>query len=330
MQAAIGEAQRYQSELPAPPNEANTCDWVIRPLLVAAGYPNHEILAQTSDLAKKIPDYTLLHGTEHTWYLEAKAWSVALESDHVDQGMNYAHSNGKRWVVLTNGKEWRLYDDHIQGVSADRLVVTATLGDTGNMLKFLRAVSRDSIIAQKVVLFAGERRVREYVTKAIADPSSALVQAVVAVVRKQLPNVTVEAHVVSEVLSRVQSQPVSPSATLAPVEKPNPEGEDLFFIEAKGRRAIARKADGKSVVVLNGSQLAKAPTPSYKATFDPAIAGLLKAGKISDGGEGYRLVQDVLFSSPSLASSLVLGSSTNGWDLWKDAQGRTMNEVYRS
>src|SRR5688572_29727905 len=76
LRQALSEAQRYLGELPSPPNEANTCDWVVRPLLLALGYLNHEIHAQAGDVANKFPDYTILPNTEHTWYLEAKAWSV--------------------------------------------------------------------------------------------------------------------------------------------------------------------------------------------------------------------------------------------------------------
>ncbi|MGC8863969.1 MAG: hypothetical protein ACP5R5_14530, partial [Armatimonadota bacterium] len=84
-----------------PPNEACTCEWVIRPLLEAAGYATHEILPQGSSGGAGYPDYTILPGTQRTWYPEAKTWDKNLENgaDAV-QALNYANAQGKRWVVL--------------------------------------------------------------------------------------------------------------------------------------------------------------------------------------------------------------------------------------
>lgn len=330
LEQAIQEAQRYGSEFPAPPNEANTCDWVIRPLLIASGYSNHEILSQASDPTKKIPDYTLMPSTDHTWFVEAKAWSVALESLHVDQALNYAHSNGRQWVVLTNGREWRLYDDHIKGVSADRLVATASLQSTGAMLKFLGALSKESMISQKVVEYASERRVREYLEGAVTDPTGAVVQAIVQVVRKHLPGVKVEAHAVSEILSRVQSQPVQPLAASEIVTEPGLVGEHLFYIKYKGLKATARKGDGKNVILVEGSELSKAPVDSFAKDHAQRIAPLIEAGLVEDTGAAYRLKMDVVFKTPSAASDLVTGTSSNGWDFWKDIQNRSLHDVYRA
>jgi hypothetical protein len=40
-------------------------------------------------------------------------------------------------------------------------------------------------------------------------------------------------------------------------------------------------------------------------------------------------VKDYLFPSPSQAASTVLGRSTNGWTMWKDSKGRTLDELKR-
>ena len=44
----------------------------------------------------------------------------------------------------------------------------------------------------------------------------------------------------------------------------------------------------------------------------------------------YVFTQDFLFSSPSTAAALVLGRSANGWLEWKDQNGKTLNEIYRT
>lgn len=50
---------------------------------------------------------------------------------------------------------------------------------------------------------------------------------------------------------------------------------------------------------------------------------------VSDDGGHYRLTKDLTLPSPSAASDLVLGSSSNGWDMWIAEDGRTLDQVYR-
>src|SRR5947207_12639543 len=63
---AVAEALANAS--PAPPNESTTCEWVIYPLLQAAGYARREIISRIADSNGQYPDYTILPDTPHTWY----------------------------------------------------------------------------------------------------------------------------------------------------------------------------------------------------------------------------------------------------------------------
>ena len=45
-------------------------------------------------------------------------------------------------------------------------------------------------------------------------------------------------------------------------------------------------------------------------------------------GRGYRLRRDQVCDSPSAAAALVMGGSTNGWDVWKDVNGRSLGMIY--
>ncbi|MFG6398566.1 MAG: DUF4357 domain-containing protein, partial [Parabacteroides distasonis] len=38
---------------------------------------------------------------------------------------------------------------------------------------------------------------------------------------------------------------------------------------------------------------------------------------------------DKTFSSPSTAADFCIGSSNNGWLVWKDKNGQTLDSVYR-
>ena len=62
---------------------------------------------------------------------------VSLEDIHAKQALNYANHNGKRFVVLTNGREWRLYDNSIQGVIGEKLLAEVLLDNTHGIEQFL-------------------------------------------------------------------------------------------------------------------------------------------------------------------------------------------------
>ena len=121
----IAQAQVFISE--PPKNESNTCEWIILPILWSTGYARRDIESRMADSTGQYPDYTLLpNHSSATFYLEAKAWNVTLEDIHVKQALNYANHNGKRFVVLTNGQNWRLYDNAVQGPLPDKLLTDVT------------------------------------------------------------------------------------------------------------------------------------------------------------------------------------------------------------
>ncbi len=140
----ITEAQNCASE--PPKNESNTCDWVILPLLLAAGYARRDIESRIADSTGDFPDYTILPNHRFTFYLEAKAWKVTLEDKYVKQALNYTNHNGKRFVILANGQHWRIYDNAVQGLLAEKLISQATLQDTQQIKDFLTIISKAEVL----------------------------------------------------------------------------------------------------------------------------------------------------------------------------------------
>ena len=141
----IASAQSFADD--PPPNESSTGEWVIPPLLWAAGYDRRDIVSRVADSMSQFPDYTVLpnHPTS-AFYVEAKAWNVALVDIHVQQALNYANQNGKRFAVLTNGREWRLYDNAIQSELSLKLIATASLVDPDQILHFVTLVSKSKVV----------------------------------------------------------------------------------------------------------------------------------------------------------------------------------------
>ncbi len=85
--------------------------------------------------------------------------------------------------------------------------------------------------------------------------------------------------------------------------------------------------------MLAGSVAAIEEAPSLQKHF-PNITQL-RQNLVGDGvlireEKLLRFTQDYTFNSPSLASCVVLGSSSNGRTDWKDKDGRTLKQIQES
>jgi hypothetical protein len=103
------------------------------------------------------------------------------------------------------------------------------------------------------------------------------------------------------------------------------------LLTCQGRGVTASGHDSpQGFVVQSGSFAAQDEVPSLKEHF-PNIsklrADLLKSGVLVTEGDKLHFTQDYTFNSPSLASTVVLGRSSNGRTDWKDVSGKTLKEL---
>jgi hypothetical protein len=102
-------------------------------------------------------------------------------------------------------------------------------------------------------------------------------------------------------------------------------------LTCQGRGVTASGYDTpQGFVVKAGSEAANDEVQSLKDHFPTIVelrTDLLKSGVFVSDGDKRRFSQDYTFSSPSLASAVVLGRSSNGRIDWKDATGRTLKEL---
>ncbi len=112
-----------------------------------------------------------------------------------------------------------------------------------------------------------------------------------------------------------------------PVAKPQPER--LFYVQANDRPAKGvgyYDENSKRMVLVKDSIVASHVAPSYKpiASRQKFIDEHCKVEK----GQ-IILLHDVPMDSPSGASGIILGRSSNGWDDWKDADGNKLGKVVK-
>lgn len=102
--------------------------------------------------------------------------------------------------------------------------------------------------------------------------------------------------------------------------------ENLYFLQAKGIAARGILENGR-FVVLQGSEVYKEETNSLQSCYRDLRKSLCSGGIIAEHQEVLRFVEDYAFASPSTASSILLGASSNGRAVWKNQQGQTLKEA---
>lgn len=108
-------------------------------------------------------------------------------------------------------------------------------------------------------------------------------------------------------------------------EAAQPKAEHLFYCKGRGCDAIGfYSSDG--FTVLKGSIIAPTMVPSFN--WKEKRKAMLQEYTIVEE-EKVVMTSDKIFSSPSTAADFCIGSSNNGWLVWKDSSGNTLDSIYR-
>lgn len=95
----------------------------------------------------------------------------------------------------------------------------------------------------------------------------------------------------------------------------------------------ARGAKAKSIqtqegfVVLKGSRVASSTVDSFSERLVAKRDDLIHSAKVQVINDEYVVMEDLLFSSPSLAATIVMGIIANGLTEWKDRNGRALKDL---
>jgi hypothetical protein len=106
----------------------------------------------------------------------------------------------------------------------------------------------------------------------------------------------------------------------------NSRFKDIVFTVKGTRGAFAHGApSSEGFVVFKGSSAAKITVPSFR-NFNAVRDRLIQDGTFQENEEVYTVAEDIIFNSPSAASSVILGRNSNGMTEWKLADGKTLKE----
>jgi len=111
-------------------------------------------------------------------------------------------------------------------------------------------------------------------------------------------------------------------------EEQSSQPEETWYAQAKGRTASGVYTT-EGFVVLKGSEMQEETSNTIGASFLNKRANLIDNNQVVSEDDKYVFKEDVIFSSPSTAASVVLGRRANGWVEWKNTAGQTLDEVKR-
>lgn len=104
---------------------------------------------------------------------------------------------------------------------------------------------------------------------------------------------------------------------------------ETLYLDSKGIQARGYESS-QGFIVLSGSQAMTEEQPSAATHARGAVelrTDLKERGVIKLEGSSLAFTQDFSFSSPSLASSVILGRASNGRTEWKDKHGRILKAI---
>lgn len=260
------------------PTEADTCSRAIERLLrEVAGYGYADYHVQLQGEGGTYPDYLMLPQTAYPWFLEAKAWRSSLSDQYAGQAVSYANNNGGRWVVLTNGYEWRLYDNTVQTGLKDKLVLTAKLSSSiDEVLDFLEVISRESMMSGHIVKVVDKIRLKKELDRQLSDSNSVVVKVIVKGLKQiGLSYVTPQMVVEYFTARREQHQPPNRPGATPETDTPQPNVPPVTQTnQAEASRSLEEWYKHRKLVTGSKPIAIKFPDGSVKNTDNWRSLGL--------------------------------------------------------
>ena len=144
-----------------------------------------------------------------------------------------------------------------------------------------------------------------------------------------------ELHETTALLLSTLGQPVFEALTKSTraegVSTPAEQSEAFYLRQPQHSVEAKAVYTTDEFVVLEGSTIRSNSVASFEGTGAARVRQrLIEEGILAAGEDGiYRFTRDYSFKSPSGASDVILGRSTNGWQEWRNEAGKTLDELKR-
>jgi predicted type IV restriction endonuclease len=98
---------------------------------------------------------------------------------------------------------------------------------------------------------------------------------------------------------------------------------EKFFLQT-GKLLAEATYEAKKLTIIKGSQAKLEISASFPKTQRELRDELINMGILKETGNVFVFTRDYICNSPSQASNLITGTSSNGMIIWKDNSGKTL------
>lgn len=338
--------ERYKEERGYITNEVAAKQSLVLPFFEILGYnttSSREFQAEYSaDVGTKNcekVDYLIKKDDQPIILLECKAVHEKL-SNYYTQLYRYFSAmikkGGVSLAILTNGLEYRFYADLDKNniLDDEPFFVFDLRSFDEKDVEYLKIFEKSKFSPEKIQNLAQQLREEQQIQQAIArlfeHPTDEMVKAIIQ------PKNTGDLEKYRKIIVDCLRDYKKPE-TIAPVlidtqpikaEQTTLEGVEIFLCSVNHKRgkynAQGILLPSVKVRVLKGSVAVEKLTQSDKSSTLRAC--LLNEGVLAKEDTQFVFTCDYEFKTPSAASGLIMGNSSNGWNDWKDKDGHSIQK----
>ncbi|QFP75561.1 DUF4357 domain-containing protein [Deinococcus sp. AJ005] len=335
------------------PGEAVVRQAIVLRLLHAAGFdiwnPAEVVPEETNGNGNR-SDF-LIRAGKGKFALELKGAGISLKGKPYEQVVTYAAGEGTRWAMLTNGRVWVVLDrmHNPGGTFEDHEVLKLELDQkwqtfADDLVALLDAEMWRADAFAEAVQGIKNRQQQRLDEARILKEKTPLIQifqkehdmgSFESAVKfaKQLGLITETERDVLLGIAVQKAESTNSCKLLKPqpLQKAQPSATDAgeihftYCLLGAEAHAVYKPADGSWTVKAGSTALNR--VLGENGTNAKGIQGRrqssLEAGQLVEkNAELLEYVKDVVYGSASISAVDIAGASRNGWDCWKDAQGR--------
>lgn len=289
------------------------------------------------------PDILVANNGEEQFVIEVKRPNHVQQAENIEQLESYMRQL-KLKVGIYIGERMEIFYDQPDSRHVVSVLQIPLLLDEKRGSRFVELFSKENFSKEAIVNFC-EERIKEMQRQAslnkikeslIADAQTQITESL----KPYLQDKYGESFSEEEIKTMLAT--IKFTATSTDIHLPEPKADTVKVVPAEPKKNIIKclltrnaKAQGifntedQSLTVLKGSIVNPVHLDKFKEAYKKARDRQL--AEYTDEINGERIVKtDVRFDTPSGAAVFCVGGSANGWDAWKDEQGRELDEYRKT
>jgi hypothetical protein len=177
---AIAQIQKYPEM-----SEKDTISTLIEPLLEILGWDvrNLDEVQREYSIPKgektEHADIALKVNNKPVIFIEAKSVNTDLRDSLAEQPIGYANMGGVNWCILTNGKEWRLYNAfwRVKGID-QKMFLKFSINELTENIEKLLLLSKESVASGRLDDGAGLEHAKRTISEWLKERENMIISEV--------------------------------------------------------------------------------------------------------------------------------------------------------